>query len=110
MTVKSIIIEPMVIHNMYNGDKAMSPLLLQILHQIQDLRLDGYVQCGNRLITDNKFWVKRKGSSNPNPLALSSGKLVRIASVLVSSLYGGASVCCPSTGSGCGKHAKYYRG
>ena len=32
-------------------------LFLQVLEQVDDLRLNGHVQCGNRLVADDKLGV-----------------------------------------------------
>ena len=45
-------------------------LLLDVLHQIDDLGLDGYVQGGHRLITDHKLGVQGNGPGNAYPLPL----------------------------------------
>ena len=52
---------------------------LKVLHQIQNLGLNGNIQCGNRLITYHKFRVQAQGPGNADPLAPSSVQLMGIA-------------------------------
>ena len=63
------------------GDKEIgqAQLLLQILKHIHNLRLNGNVQCGDRLVTDDKLRVHSQGARDADSLALAAGKLVRIA-------------------------------
>ena len=51
---------------------------LKILKHLDDLGLQGNIQCRNGLITDYKFRLYGKCSCNGNPLTLSAGKLMRI--------------------------------
>ncbi len=62
-------------------DKQICQLVffLQILQQIDNLRLNGNIQRGNRLVADDKFGIQRKRAGNADALALAAGKLVRIA-------------------------------
>lgn len=55
------------------GDKYISQviLLLQTVKQVQYLRLDGYVQRGNRLITDDQLGIQGKRPGNIDTLSLS---------------------------------------
>ena len=53
-------------------------LVLQVHHQVQDLRLDGNVQCGYRLITDNELGIQRQGSRNADTLTAPAVQLMRI--------------------------------
>ena len=39
-------------------DIGKSHLLLQLLQEVDDLRLDGYIQCGYRLVTYDKFGIR----------------------------------------------------
>ena len=52
-------------------------LLLQIQQQIDDLRLDGDIKRGDRLIADDKFRVQDQRAGNSDPLALTTGEFVR---------------------------------
>jgi hypothetical protein len=51
-------------------------LLLQLLEQIDDLRLDGDVERGDRLVRDDEVRVERERSRETDPLALAAGELV----------------------------------
>ncbi len=55
-----------------------SKLLLQIRKQVENLRLNGAIQCGNRLVANHKLRLERERPRNRNPLPLPAGKLVRI--------------------------------
>ena len=55
-----------------------SQLFLQFPQEVQDLRLHGNVQGGNRFIQDNHIRIERKSPCNADSLALSAGKSVRI--------------------------------
>jgi len=54
------------------------PFLLQVLHQIQDLGLNGHVQGGNRLITDDELRVQGQGSGDTDTLAAASVQFMGI--------------------------------
>ena len=58
-------------------------LLLQIQQQIDDLRLDGDIKRGDRLIADDKFRVQDQRAGNSDPLALTTGEFVRVAVVML---------------------------
>ena len=72
----------MLYHREVVGDKHICQfsLFLKILHQIQDLGLNGNVQRGNRFIADHKFRIQAQGPGDADPLASSSVQFVRIAS------------------------------
>ena len=61
-------------------DKKISQvlLLLEILQQVDDLRLDRNIKRRNRLVADDKFRAHRKTARNTDSLALAAGELVRI--------------------------------
>ena len=61
-----------------NKEISQAELFLQILKHIHNLRLNGDIKSGYRLITDNKFGIYGKRSGNSYSLSLPSGKLVRI--------------------------------
>ena len=61
---------------MGNKQISQSTLSLKLLQKVDNLRLDGNVQSGNRLITYNEVRVYCKGTGDTNTLALSAGKLV----------------------------------
>src|SRR3954468_8674220 len=58
---------------------------LQVLQEINDLRLDGNVEGTDRFITDNQFWFDGEGSGNPDSLALATAEFVRITIGMVRS-------------------------
>ena len=47
--------------------------------QIEHLRLDGHVQCGDRLVTDDQAGPRRQRAGDGNPLPLTAAKLSGIA-------------------------------
>ena len=53
-------------------------LLLQIHHQVDDLRLDRDVQRGHRLIGDHQLGPQRQGPGDADALPLTSRELVRV--------------------------------
>ena len=67
-------------HQQIMGDKQIgnTQFFLKLLKHIDDLRLNGNIQCRNRLITDDKLRVHSKGACNPDSLPLSAGKLMGI--------------------------------
>ena len=54
-------------------------LFLQIGQQVDNLALDGHVQRGNRLVTDDELRLHRQTAGNADALALAAGELVREA-------------------------------
>ena len=54
-------------------------LFLQVAQQVDNLRLNGYIQCGNCLIANDKLGISSQTACNADSLALTAGKLVRIA-------------------------------
>ena len=63
------------------GDKQIgqSELFLKILEHIDDLRLNGDIERGDRLIADDELGIDRKRSRDTDSLALTTGELMRIA-------------------------------
>src|SRR3990172_1091709 len=53
--------------------------VLQLLQQVDDLRLDGDVEGRERLITDEELRLHRQGPSDGDALPLSAGELVWVA-------------------------------
>src|SRR5450830_101159 len=53
--------------------------LLQLLEQVDDLRLNRHVQGRDGLIQDKQFWIDNKRAGNPDTLTLTTGELMRIA-------------------------------
>ena len=60
-----------------------SAFLLQLTHQIEHLRTNGYVQRGNGLVGNDEFRVHNQRPGNADALALAAGKLVRKAVVVL---------------------------
>ena len=62
------------------GDEQISQshLLLQLLEHIYHLRLNGYIQCGDRLIADDELRIDCQCSRDADTLTLSAGELVRV--------------------------------
>jgi hypothetical protein len=44
--------------------------VLQVLHQIDDLRLNGNVKRAHRLIRHDNLWIRRQCAGDPDALAL----------------------------------------
>ena len=71
-----------VLHNaQVMGDEQVGQthLLLQILEHIDDLSLNGNVQCGNRLVTNDELGVHSQCTGNAHALTLTAGELVAVA-------------------------------
>ena len=51
-------------------------LATKVQQQVQDLRLDGHVESGDRLIADDELRIEGEGSRDPQALALASGEFV----------------------------------
>ena len=66
-------------NGMRNEKIRQAELLLEIAQQIDDLRLDRNIQCGNRLVCDDQFGFQGEGPRYPDALALATAELVRIA-------------------------------
>ena len=58
-------------------------LLLQVLEQVEDLRLHGDVERGHGLVADDQLRVGGEGPRDADPLALPAGELVREAVVVL---------------------------
>ena len=53
--------------------------VLQILEQVDDLRLDRDVERADRLVAHDELRLDRERARDPDPLALAAGELVRVA-------------------------------
>ena len=62
------------------GDEnvGQAALCLQVLHEIEDLRLDRNVQRGDRLVADDKAGIQRQGAGDADALAAAAVQLVGI--------------------------------
>ena len=58
-------------------------LFLQGFQQVDDLRLNGDVQRGDRLIADDELGVQGQRTGNADTLALAAGELVRVAGLVI---------------------------
>src|SRR4051794_6932643 len=59
-------------------DVTEAELLLEVLHQVQDLRLHGDVERGDRLVGDDQLRLGDQRARNSDALALAAGEFVRI--------------------------------
>jgi hypothetical protein len=53
-----------------------APLLLDILQKVEDLRADGNIERGDRLIQGDQRWLQREGPGNADTLPLATAKLM----------------------------------
>ena len=58
-------------------------LLLQVLEQVDDLRLDRHVERRDRLVADDQLRLDRERARDADALALAAGELVRIAAHVI---------------------------
>ena len=65
-----------------NEEITQISLLLQFLEQVDDLRLDGNVQGGYRLVADDEFRVQGKCTRDTDSLPLAAGELVRVTGLV----------------------------
>ncbi len=63
---------------MGNENVGQPQVSLQLLKQIQNLRLNRHIQCRHRLVTDNQLRVHCQGTGNADSLTPSPVQLVRI--------------------------------
>ena len=63
---------------MGNQQNAHALFLLDLLHQFQNLCLNGNVQSGSWLVSNQQLWVTAHCHRNHNTLAHTTGKLMRI--------------------------------
>ncbi len=54
-------------------------LVLEVVEQVDDLRLDRDVECRDRLVGDDQLGAQRERARDADPLALAAGELVREA-------------------------------
>ena len=57
---------------MCNEKIGQSQFFLKLLEHVDNLGLDGYIQCGYRLITHNELRIYRQGARNADTLTLSA--------------------------------------
>ena len=66
-----------------NEDIRQSHILLHIFQEVDNLRLNGNVERGNRLVADDEFWFQSKRRSDTDTLALTAGKFMRVTVVVM---------------------------
>ena len=66
-----------------NKKISCTKLLLKVFHQIYHLRLNGYVQRTDCLISNDHLRIYNKGSGNPDSLTLTAGKLMWVTICLL---------------------------
>ena len=64
-------------------DVGDAELVLDVLEQVDDLRLDRHVERGDRLVADDELGPQRDGAGDADALALAAGELVRVAVVVL---------------------------
>ena len=64
---------------MGNEQIGQTHLILQLVKHIDDLCLNGHVQCGHRLIADHKLGLHRQRPGNADTLPLTAGELMGVA-------------------------------
>ena len=67
-------------HGQVVGDEQIgqAPFLLQALHHVDDLDLDGYVEGRNGFITKDTFRIDGQSPGNADALALAAAELMGI--------------------------------
>ena len=64
---------------MGDEDVGEAELALEVLHQVDDLRLDRYVERRHRLVTDDQLGLRGQRAGDADALALTTREFVRIA-------------------------------
>jgi hypothetical protein len=62
-----------------NEQVGEAELALQVLQQVDNLRLHGDIEGAHRLVADDEFWFNGQGASDADPLALATAELVWVA-------------------------------
>ena len=67
------------------GDEEVgeAELVLEVVEQVDDLRLDRDVEGRDRLVGDDQLRLQRQRPGDPDPLPLAAGELVREAVVVL---------------------------
>ena len=60
-------------------DDRNAALLLDAADELEDLCLNGHIQCGGGLIADEQVGVAGQGNGNDHALTHTAGQLVRVA-------------------------------
>ena len=66
-------------HVVGDEDVGQAELPLEVLEEVQDLRLDRNVERRDRLVADHEVGLEDEGPGDPDPLALAAAELVRVA-------------------------------
>ena len=64
---------------MCDEDIGESQLLLQVMQEVQYLRLDRYVECAHRFVRQDDFRIEGQCPCDSNPLALSAAEFVGVS-------------------------------
>jgi hypothetical protein len=83
---------------MADQDVGEGELSLELLEEVQDLGLDGDVECACWLIADDDIRAERKGARDGDALALATGELVGVAGAGI----GGEAAADEELGGACG--------
>ena len=67
-------------HRQVVGDEQIRqvPLFLQLHHQVEDLGLDGHIQCGDRLVAHDEGGIQDQRPGDAHPLAAAAVQLMGI--------------------------------
>ena len=57
--------------------------VLQVAHQVEDLRLHRHVECRGRLVADDEVGLADEGTGDGDALALATGELVGVLPVCI---------------------------
>ena len=68
---------------MGNEQIGNAQLLLQLFKHVDDLCLNGNIQCTDCFVTDDKSWIGGKCSRNTDTLSLTAGKLMCITGCML---------------------------
>ena len=64
-----------------NQENGGASLLLEAAHELQNLRLNGHIQRGSRLVGNNQIWLTDHGGADHHPLTQAAAELMGIAVV-----------------------------
>ena len=73
-TIADVLHDPQVVRDEEIGKTA---LRLNVFQQVDDLRLDRDVECGDRLVCDDQRRVESEGTGDGEALSLAAGELRR---------------------------------
>src|SRR6476469_8242906 len=68
---------------MGDEDVGEPELVLEVLEQVDDLRLNRYVKGRDRLVGDDQLWAQGQCPCDPDPLPLATRELVRVSVVVL---------------------------